>query len=387
MHTSKNKPKLIWLNVSVFSLTALISLVGVPLYGYLVGYDLWHWVFGLIAFVYCGISITAGYHRLWSHRAYEANAFVRFFFAIGGALAVQNSALHWASDHRIHHGHVDDNDRDPYSAKRGFWYSHIGWMLREYQVHRYSDYSNVKDLQQDKIVMWQHRNYLWLTLSLNFGLPILIGAIYGDIIGMLLIVGFLRLVLSHHTTFFINSLAHIWGKQPYTDANTARDNGVLAFLTFGEGYHNFHHIFQNDYRNGIKWYQFDPTKWLIRGLSWLKMAWNLKRTDEVRIEKTRAAMLLKRNSEKLSRVSLPNKDEVLEKLKLEYELYCEKLSDYYAAKRDWIMLQKQELVKSVERHEIVEKYHQLRDKLFEHKKQWLEFNRQLKLSYLAHQAS
>ncbi|NVJ59975.1 MAG: fatty acid desaturase [Gammaproteobacteria bacterium] len=383
MQTSKNKPRLIWLNISVFSLTALISLIGVPLYGYLVGYDMWHWVIGAIAFIICGISITAGYHRLWSHRAYEANAFVRFLFALGGALAVQNSALHWASDHRIHHGHVDDNDKDPYSAKRGFWYSHIGWMLREYQIHRYSDYSNVKDLQNDKIVMWQHRNYLWLTLSLNFGLPILIGALYGDIIGMLLIVGFLRLVLSHHTTFFINSLAHMWGKQPYTDTNTARDNGWLAFVTFGEGYHNFHHIFQNDYRNGIKWYHFDPTKWLIKGLSWLNMARNLKRTDEVRIEKARAAMLLKHHSEKLSRIHLPNKEEVLEKLKVEYELYCEKLSDYYSAKRDWLLLQKQELVKSVEQHEIMEKYHQLRELLIEHKKQWHDFNRQLKLNYLA----
>ena len=99
--------------------------------------------------------------------------------------------------------------------------------------------------------MWQHKHYVPLALIMNFGVPIGLGIIHGDVVGMLLIVGAVRLVLNHHTTFFINSLAHIWGSQPFTDKNTARDNGILAFLTFGEGYHNFHHIFENDYRNGI----------------------------------------------------------------------------------------------------------------------------------------
>ena len=88
-------------------------------------------------------------------------------------------------------------------------------------------------------------------------------------------------MINHHFTWFINSLAHMWGTQPYTDENTARDNPVLAFLTYGEGYHNFHHIFQNDYRNGVKWWQFDPTKWLIAGLSYVGLANNLKRVPDL----------------------------------------------------------------------------------------------------------
>ena len=80
------------------------------------------------------------------------------------------------------------------------------------------------------------------------------------------------MVMTHHTTFFINSLAHIWGSQPFTDRNSARDNGILAFFTFGEGYHNFHHLFENDYRNGIRWWQFDPTKWLIQSAAWCGLA-------------------------------------------------------------------------------------------------------------------
>ena len=105
------------------------------------------------------MSITAGYHRLWSHKTYDANIVVRVILAIGGAMALQNSILHWSSDHRIHHRHVDDNDKDPYSAKRGLWFAHIGWMLREYQEKRYDDYRNCKDLQKDKVVMWQHNYY------------------------------------------------------------------------------------------------------------------------------------------------------------------------------------------------------------------------------------
>jgi stearoyl-CoA desaturase (delta-9 desaturase) len=98
-------------------------------------------------------------------------------------------------------------------------------------------------------------------------------------------VGLLRLVVNHHVTFFINSLAHYWGSRPYTDANSARDNGLLAFLTYGEGYHNFHHIFQSDYRNGIRWWQWDPTKWMISLCSRLGLAGNLKRVPDFKIQR------------------------------------------------------------------------------------------------------
>ena len=258
------KPKIIWLNTLVFAITFIVAVLGLPVYCYFYDYNLATIIMFLLATAFCGMSITAGYHRLWSHRAYETNIIIRFIFAVGGAFAIQNSALHWCSDHRVHHRHVDDNDIDPYSAKKGFWYSHIGWMLREYQAHRYHDYKNVKDLQRDPIVRWQHKYYLALVLITNFGFPLLTGIITGSIIGSFLLIGFVRLVVSHHVTFFINSLAHLWGTQPYSNKNTARDNPLVALLTYGEGYHNFHHAFEFDYRNAIKWWQFDPTKWLIK---------------------------------------------------------------------------------------------------------------------------
>ncbi len=314
------------------------------------------------------MSITAGYHRLWSHKAYEAHPIVRVILAVGGAMAVQNSILHWSSDHRVHHRHVDVNDKDPYSAKRGFWFSHIGWMLREYQAQRYSDYSNCKDLQKDRVVMWQHKHYLAIVLGANFGITALLGWINGDVIGMMLVAGFARLVAVHHVTFFINSLAHIWGKRPYTDSNTARDNGILAFFTFGEGYHNYHHIFEYDYRNGIKWWQYDPTKWLIKSLSWVGLTKKLRTTPEERIEKARLQMQLKNAQSKL--ITLPNADEVMAKVQHEYDLLMHKMSEYYKAKRLLVGSKKQELQQSYESLEIDFKYRELKQSLALQKEKW-----------------
>ncbi|GAL10408.1 fatty acid desaturase [Vibrio astriarenae] len=119
-HVAEEKPPLIWLNVAIFSLTALVAIVGVPVFGWFYGYGWEHLIWFLITYSFCNLSITAGYHRLWSHKAYQAHAWVRAVFAIGGAFALQNSALHWSSDHRPHHKFVDNNEKDPYSAKRGF---------------------------------------------------------------------------------------------------------------------------------------------------------------------------------------------------------------------------------------------------------------------------
>ncbi len=368
MQMETNKPPVIWLNVAIFSLTLGVAAIGTPLYAYYIGFDWAQCLMLLVAFSFCGLSITAGYHRLWSHKTYEANGVLKFIFAIGGAFALQNSILHWSSDHRVHHRHVDNNDKDPYSAKRGFFYSHIGWMLREYQASRYTDYSNCRDLQKDSIVMWQHRNYAWLALATNFGFPFVFGLIHGDVWGALLLVGVVRLVLSHHTTFFINSLAHIWGSQPYTDKNTARDNGFLAFLTFGEGYHNYHHIFENDYRNGIRWWQFDPTKWLIKACSWFGLTKNLRKCPEDRIEKARATMLLKTLQTKLA--DAPNSQVRLERLEEEYDALMLKISDYYSAQKRMLELRKARLVKHYENFEFVQQYEQMKSRLDEQRKAW-----------------
>ncbi|MEL7290907.1 MAG: fatty acid desaturase [Pseudomonadota bacterium] len=362
------KPPLIWLNIVIFLSSFLVAVLLVPWYGIHYGYDLEHVAWFLICFSFCNLSITAGYHRLWSHRTYQAHWSLRLLFALGGAFALQNSALHWSSDHRIHHKHVDNNDKDPYSAKRGFWFSHIGWMLREYNANQYSDYSNCRDLQKERIVMWQHKYYVVLALVMNLSVPIALGLVYGDVWGMLLIVGVLRLVLSHHSTFFINSLAHIWGSQPYTDKNTARDNAVLAVFTFGEGYHNYHHIFENDYRNGIYWWQYDPTKWLIKSCSWLGLTSKLRITPKLKIEKARAKQALITATNRVHQ--LPNARAINDALNREFEQLVGKMSDYYEVKKQMLEATRNGLVEKYERSLLKMRYQQIKHDLAQQRKSW-----------------
>ena len=368
MIPQQQKPPIIWLNVVLFTLTFAIAVIGVPLYLYFYELDLTLVVMAIVAFCCCGMSITAGYHRLWAHQSYQAHRFLRVIFALGGAFALQNSILHWCSDHRIHHRYVDNNSKDPYSAKKGFFYSHIGWMLRQYHASSYHDYSNCADIQQDSIVVWQHKYYLLLAAIMNIGVPVVIGLLLGNLWGALLFIGVVRLVLSHHTTFCINSLAHKWGSQPYTDRNSARDNGVIAWLTFGEGYHNYHHIFENDYRNGICWWQFDPTKWLIKSCSWCGWTTNLKVTPADRIEKTRTKMEFIRLQSKLK--SLPNNSARLQQLQYEYEALISKISDYYQVNKRLIDLQQKKLANNYENFEFMQQYELIRQKLNQQRREW-----------------
>jgi len=320
-HAEAGKPPLLWVQATVFAATFLVAVIGVPWYALSVGFE-WS---AIVAFaVFCmvtGLSITAGYHRLWAHNAYKAHWTLRLFFALFGAATVQNSILSWVSGHRRHHRHVDDNDLDPYSAGRGLWFSHMGWMLRHWPSGT-EDLSNVKDLMRDPIVAWQEKHYVPITWTMNLAPPLLVGLITGDWLANLLLMGVARLVITHHTTFFINSLAHFWGRQPFTDENSARDNGVLALLTYGEGYHNFHHRFQTDYRNGIRWFDYDPTKWLIRISAWFGLASDLKKVDSIRIREAQVAMQLKRAEAQLERTANADKWRALLEAEVEHFRHC-----------------------------------------------------------------
>lgn len=362
------RPPLIKLNVAIFVTTGIISLCYVPYWALTRGFDTTEIVSAITLFFFTGMSITAGYHRLWAHKTYQAHPIVRVVLAIGGAMALQNSVLHWCSDHRIHHRHVDDVDKDPYSAKRGLWFSHIGWMLREYGTNKFSDYENCKDLKKDNIVMWQHRYYIPIVLVANFGITGLIGWINGNIFAMVMLAGVFRLVAVHHVTFFINSLAHSWGKRPYTETNTARDNGIIALFTFGEGYHNYHHIFEYDYRNGIKWWQYDPTKWLIKSLSLVKLTYGLRKCPPERIEQAKAKLQLEKAQSTIH--THPNADVLKHKLYAEYEQLCQKLVEYYSVKRQLLTQKHDELKRSVESLEIEYKLEALKIALQAQKRRW-----------------
>ncbi len=238
------------------------------------------WLFA-ITFIIGGLSITAGYHRLFSHRAYRAHPVYEWATLVGSTLAFQWTALSWAHDHRLHHQYVD-TDKDPYSIKKGFWYAHMLWMIsyrQDFQETR------VADLIKNPRVMFQHRYYLPLAIGTNL-------AVWG--IGCLfmpplvaLYAGFVvRIFALHHCTWSINSLAHTIGSKTYAKELSAADNALLSLVTFGEGYHNYHHAFQADYRNGVRWYHFDPTKWLVWLASKLGLTRELKTYDMVRLQKT-----------------------------------------------------------------------------------------------------
>ncbi|MBW8191271.1 fatty acid desaturase [Neiella marina] len=364
------KPAIIWSTNILFASTFIGAITLVPWYGLTYGYSAELWLIAALCLGYCGMSITVGYHRLWSHKTFDAHPFVRFILAIGGAFALQNSALHWSSDHRVHHRHVDSEEKDPYAATKGFWYSHIGWMLREYQPLRYQDYSNCRDLQKDNIVMWQHRNYWWLTWLLNLGVPLAFGWLCGDVVGGFLLIGVLRLVASHHFTFFINSLAHIWGKRTYTEKNSARDNGWLALLTYGEGYHNFHHLFEYDYRNGIRWYQFDPSKWFIWGMSKFGLTQNLRKAPTERILKAKLETQKKRLDLKME-LSL-HAERWRESLQHEYDLLLQRIQEFYALRKQLLQLKKDKLSATYqqERDELKSRIEQLKASIQQHQQRW-----------------
>jgi len=366
------KPPLIWANVLFFTLTFVAAIILVPLYGVMIGYSSTTWWAFIACMFFAGLSITAGYHRLWAHKTYEAHPAIEFIFAIGGAFAMQNSALHWSSDHRIHHGQVDDPIKDPYAATNGFWYSHIGWMLRNYQGDQYANYNNARDLQKNKIVMWQHKYYFPLAFFVNVSIPLLLGIIFGDVLGMLLLSGLLRLVLSQHFTFFINSVAHIWGTRPYTESNTARDNGILAFFTYGEGYHNYHHIFASDYRNGIKWYQYDPTKWMIKSLSYFGLTKKLKTISIDRIEKAKAETQLAATTKKLAQFSTTQ--DKLDLLHKEYELLIKKLQHYATLKKQLLEAKKSTILQQYEKLALNKQYQEFEQAWQQQKQAWLDLN-------------
>ncbi|MEM7244800.1 MAG: fatty acid desaturase [Acidobacteriota bacterium] len=250
-----------------------------------VGVSLWTVGLGLLWFLFCGFSITAGYHRLYAHRGYEASWPVRLFFLLFGAASLQNSALKWCVDHRIHHRKTDQEE-DPHAITKGFWWAHLGWILHLRDPD--SQEVNRKDLVADPLVRFQHRGYLWLAILMGFAVPLGIGALWGDPIGALLFVGFLRVVVQWHVTWSINSLAHILGGKRYWKDTSARDSWLIALPALGEGYHNYHHRFPGDYRNGVRWFDLDPTKWLIWSLDKVKLARKLRRTPRKLIERALA---------------------------------------------------------------------------------------------------
>ncbi|MDH3377503.1 MAG: acyl-CoA desaturase [Gammaproteobacteria bacterium] len=281
-HHTTGKGPINWPTILFLTGTSLAALAW-PVYAYFYGVTTGQLLLALFYFAVTGLSITVGYHRLISHVAFKCHPWLKAALLLGATPAWQGSALDWGADHVRHHAYID-TDRDPYNIKRGFWYAHVGWLLR-YEAPADEDLPAY--LTSDRLVMLQDRYYVPLAITTGFLIPLLLGGVGG-----LLLAGAVRTVLVQHCTWFINSWAHVGHYRPYKTNISAADNWFLAFFTFGEGYHNFHHAFPGDYRNGIAKLSWDPSKWLIWVFSKTGVAWDLKRTSPTTIWRRRVGAAL-----------------------------------------------------------------------------------------------
>jgi stearoyl-CoA desaturase (delta-9 desaturase) len=268
----------IWTRL-LFGIIAVSALVVVPVFGYVYGYTTLDWVMFGCLYVITGLGITVGYHRFAAHRSFDCPTAVKVVLLVAGAWALQNNVLKWAADHLRHHAQCD-RPEDPYNAQQGFWHSHCGWL---FAAERYTDEKYALRLRQDPVVMWQSRYYVPILLS-GLALPFVVGlSVHGWMGGVscFLLAGVGRTFAVLNSTFCINSICHLWGSQPHSSANSSRNNWWISLVTFGEGYHNYHHAYPSDYRNGSLWYNFDPSKWLIFSLSKIGLARSLRTASSV----------------------------------------------------------------------------------------------------------
>lgn len=282
--------KIDWTNLLFLTLNPIVTFIALGFYLYYCDLNLATIAFALIFAVLTNLSITVGYHRHFAHKSFNTHAFVKFWMLFFGSSSFQGSALKWSSDHRIHHRH-EDTEEDPYSITKGFWHAHMGWLVNKDYVDKAV---HAPDLQKQYLLNIQHKYYVAWSIASGFLFPALVASLWGDFFGGLIIAGGLRIFLTQQSTFFVNSICHFIGNKPYSTKITARDSWFVAFLTHGEGYHNFHHKFQYDYRNGIKWYHWDPTKWTIQALEKMKLASNLRTVSQIDILKAQMAVKLEK---------------------------------------------------------------------------------------------
>ena len=239
-------------------------------------------------------AIGAGYHRYFSHRSYTTSRAFQFVLALMCQTTAQKSVIWWASKHRHHHLH-SDTEHDVHSPRHhGFIYSHLGWIFA--RKHTDPDFEKVADLTRYRELMWLHKVEVLPAVVLA-GLCYLAAGWSG------LVVGFLwSTVLVYHGTFCINSLAHVSGSKRYVTGDDSRNNFLLAIVTMGEGWHNNHHAYQSSVRQGFKWWEIDPTYYLVCALSWIGLVWDLKTPPEpvLRNEQRLGAKVINRAAEELA---------------------------------------------------------------------------------------
>ncbi|XP_008550319.1 acyl-CoA Delta-9 desaturase [Microplitis demolitor] len=288
-NNKKYKWSIVWRNVIAFIYLHVGSVYG--LYLLFTGAKLltfmWIFVLGFLA----GVGITAGAHRLWAHKSYKAKWPMRFLLMILQTVAFQNHIYEWVRDHRVHHKFTD-TDADPHNAKRGFFFSHMGWLL----IRKHPDVINkgktvdMSDLEQDFVVVWQRRLYILLMPIFCFLIPTWIPIHFWDEKPLYAwYATIFRYTLSLNLTWLVNSAAHIWGMKPYDSSISPTDNLKIAMGAFGEGWHNYHHVFPWDYKAAeLGNYSGNFTTAFIDFFAFIGQAYDLKTVPVAMIEKRAA---------------------------------------------------------------------------------------------------
>lgn len=300
----------------------LMLLIVWPFYFYYTPPSAAMWATSIFLFFATGMSITGGYHRYYSHLAYKAHPMVERVLLFFATMSAQGSALRWSYEHRNHHAYVD-TDRDPYSIKKGFWFAHILWLFWKPKP---IENKVVADLLKNPRLVFQHTYYPYLMFGTNIVVTAFVGWLLDDYLGAFVLSWWSRLFFLHHCTWFINSLAHTWGVRPFSQEESAVDNYCISLLTFGEGYHNYHHTFANDYRNGTRWFHFDPTKWMIWSLNKLGLAHNLKQVNKYHVKERLIADHKQELMELLKQSTISQKEELCETVSKASEQVSAKIS-------------------------------------------------------------
>jgi stearoyl-CoA desaturase (delta-9 desaturase) len=220
----------------------------------------------LVFYLISGLGITIGFHRMLTHKSFETSKFVKGLFLVMGCMAWEGPPIVWASTHIKHHAHSDEED-DPHSPLVSLWHAHIGWMfLDASDTETYGTW-----LKKDPVVVWANRTW-WIWGLVGMIIPLLIGGWTGLLWG-----GFVRVFITHHVTWSVNSICHTFGKRPFETTDASRNNWLIGLLAFGEGWHNNHHAFPRSAFHGMEWWQFDLSSWIIRMMEKAKLVWKVHR--------------------------------------------------------------------------------------------------------------
>lgn len=268
--------QIVWRNVAIMSALHIGALMGV--YACFTSAQWKTVVLGYLLYVAGGLGITAGAHRLWSHRSYKATWQLRLILAFLQSLAFENSIFEWSRDHRVHHK-FSETDADPHNALRGFFFSHMGWLLcrKHKDVITKGKLVDMSDLIADPIVRVQHRYYLPIVMTVCFVLPTLMPwYLWGETLyNSFYICALLRYTITLHATWTVNSIAHMWGRKPYDKSINPAENKSVSFMALGEGFHNYHHTFPWDYATSELGYDINLTKLFIDFMA--KIGWAYER--------------------------------------------------------------------------------------------------------------